>query len=150
MGRGAAAQRLIDILKPYDVNATIESLADANQAHPITDDEALTWAGNTYQGGPLSAAARKNPAIVGYNLPGPTILVGNVADNPLIAYLQNQSVFPYTVTADYPGVGHGMVAWNDMCLGHDIDAIALVGNDADGINEAVGTAFQIGIGVDSG
>ena len=144
----AAAQRLIDILKPYDVTATIESVADANQAHPITDDEAKTWAGAVFESGPLSADARKLPAVVGYNVPGPTILVGDAADNPLIAYMQTESVLPYKVTADYPGVGHGMVAWNEMCLGHDVETIALVANDADGINEAVGTAFQIGIGVD--
>lgn len=143
----AAAKRLIDILKPYNVTATIESMSDANQARPLTDEEALTWCGDQIAG-TLDANARKNAGAVGYNLPNPTVLIGNATDNPLIAFMQNEKVFPYTPTADFPGVGHGMVAWNLMSLGHDVESIVLVGNDAAGVNEAVGTAFQIGIGVD--
>ena len=142
-----AAQRLITILKPYNINATVESIADANQARPLTDEEAATWCGDA-AAGMLDANQRKDPRAVGYNLPGPTIVVGNAADNPLIAFMTTRGVMPYKVTPDFPGVGHGMVAWNVMCLGHDIETIALVANDEDGINEVVGTAFQIGIGVD--
>ena len=86
--------------------------------------------------------------MVGYNLSGPAILIGDAADNPLIAYLQAQNVLPFKVTPDFPGVGHGLVAWNLMALGHDIESIVLMGDDPAGIAEAVGTAFQIGIGVD--
>lgn len=143
----AAAQRLVNIFKPYNVNVTIESMSDANQARPITDEEALTWCGDQ-AAGLLDAATRKNAQVVGYNLPAPTILVGNAADNPLIGFMTTRGVLPYKVTADFPGVGHGMVAWNLMCLGHDVESIALIGNDEAGVNEAVGTAFQIGIGVD--
>ena len=143
----AAADRLSSILKPYNVNCTIVSAKDANQARPLTDEEAATWCGDA-AAGRLDAAARKNPETVGYNLPGPTILIGNPADNPLVASMANHGVLPYKLTPDFPGVGHGMVAWNLMCLGHDIESIAIIGNDAAGINEAVGTAFQIGIGID--
>jgi hypothetical protein len=143
----AAARRLVDILRPYDVTATIESLSDAKKALPLTDPQAATWCGDAASGA-LDAAARANPEIVGYNLPGPTILIGNAADNPLIALLQRRNVLPYKTTADFPGAGHGLVAWNLMTLGHDIESLVLVGDDAAGIDEAVGTAFQIGIGVD--
>jgi hypothetical protein len=86
--------------------------------------------------------------VVGYNLSGPTVLIGNAADNPLIAALQARNVLPFKVSAVFPGPGHGLVAWNLMSLGHDIESVALIADDADGIAEAVGTAFQIGIGVD--
>ena len=143
----AAAQRLVDIMKPYNVNCTILSLDEAKKARPITDEEALTWCGDGVSGS-LDAHARQIPELVGYNLPGPTVLIGNVADNPLIAHLGNRKVFAYTPTADFPGVGHGIVNWNIQTLGHDIESIALIGNDAAGVNEAVGTAFQMGTGID--
>jgi hypothetical protein len=143
----AAATRLVESLRPYTVIATIESLSDAKKPLPLTDAKAATWCGDAASG-TLDAAARANPEVVGYNVPGPTILIGNAADNPLIAFLQKRSVLPYALTADFPGAGHGLVAWNLMTLGHDIESLALVGDDAAGIDEAVGTAFQIGIGVD--
>ena len=143
----AAAQRLVDSLKPYNVAATLETLADANKALPLTDEQAATWCG-TGAAGSLVGAARSNPAVVGYNLSGPTVLIGNAADNPLIAALQARNVLPFKVSAVFPGPGHGLVAWNLMSLGHDIESVALIADDADGIAEAVGTAFQIGIGVD--
>ena len=143
----AAAQRLVESLKPYNVAATIESLDDANKALALTDEQAATWCG-THAAGSVNAAARNNPMVVGYNLPGPTVLIGNAKDNPLIAYLQSQNVLPFNVTVDFPGAGRGLVAWNLMTLGHDIESVALIGDDPAGIAEAVGTAFQIGIGVD--
>ncbi len=146
-GEAEAAQRLVDNLKPYNVTATIESLGDARKAHPLTDEQAATWCGHEAAGS-LDAVQRNNPAVIGFNLPGPTILIGNATDNPLIAFLQTRSVLPYKVTADFPGVGHGMVSWNLMTLGHDIESVALIGSDPKAIDEAVGTAFRIGIGVD--
>lgn len=143
----AAAKRLAEIMKPYNVNATIVGLDQANKARPLTDEQALTWAGNQ-AAGTLNAEARGNAKIVGYNLPGPTVLIGNAGDNPLIAFLQERKVLPYTLTADFPGGGNGMIAWNIQTLGHDIESIALIGNDAEGINEAVGTAFRFGVGID--
>ena len=143
----AAAQRLVDALKHYDVAAAVEPLGEANRALPLTDEQAATWCGHQAAGS-LDAAARNNPSVVGFNLPGPTILIGNASDNPLIAFLQAQNVLPYKVTGDFPGMGHGLVAWNLMTLGHDIETVALIGNDAAGIGEAVGTALQIGMGVE--
>jgi hypothetical protein len=74
--------------------------------------------------------------------------LGNEKDNPLIKFMTDKKVLPYTATADFPGRGHGLIAWNLMNLGHDVESIALIANDADGINEAVGTLFTLGIGID--
>ena len=41
-----------------------------------------------------------------------------------------------------------MIAWNLMTLGHDVEALACVANDAEGINEAVGTLFTLATGID--
>lgn len=143
----AAAERLVQILKPYNVTATIVPMEQANQARPLTDDEAKTWCGAALAGD-LDANARKNAPAVGYNLPQPTILVGNVADNPLIKRLQDVKVLPFTPSDTFPGNGRGMLAWNLMTLGHDVEAIALIANDAAGMNEAVGTLFTIAAGID--
>ncbi len=145
----AAAERLVQILKPYNITATIKPLAEANTARPLSDEDAKTWCGTSLAGS-LDANTRKNAQVVGYNLPGATIVLGNAKDNPLIAFLlkADRSVLPYKLTEDFPGRGHGMVAWNVQALGHDVEALALIANDADGMNEAVGTAFQLGVGLE--
>ncbi|MEI6518440.1 MAG: hypothetical protein WCO98_00105 [bacterium] len=147
----AAADRLVQILKPYNVVANIVTAADANKARTLTDEEAKTWCGDQAAGSldvPANINARNSPAVVGYNLSTPTILLGNEKDNPLIKFLNDRKVLPYAPTADFPGRGHGMIAWNLMTLGHDVESISLIGYDADGINEAIGTMFTLGIGID--
>ncbi|OPZ28207.1 MAG: hypothetical protein BWZ02_01375 [Lentisphaerae bacterium ADurb.BinA184] len=143
----AAAQRLAELVKPYNVTATLVPLDQASQPRPLTDEEAKTWCG-TATAGDLDANARKNPVLAGYNLPQPTVLLGNPQDNPLIKRLLDAKVLPYKPTADFPGRGRGMVAWNLMTLGHDVEVIACIANDTDGLNEAVGTLFALGIGLD--
>lgn len=147
----AAADRLVQILKPYNVIANVITAAEANKARPLTDEEAKTWCGTQAAGSldtPAAVGARNSPQVVGYNLSTPTILLGNEKDNPLIKFMTDKKVLPYTATADFPGRGHGLIAWNLMNLGHDVESIALIANDADGINEAVGTLFTLGIGID--
>ena len=90
---------------------------------------------------------------VGYDLPGPSILLGNPQDNPLIAHLATAvlrlpSALPYPGHRRLPGRGHGMLAWNFASLGHDLESVACIAYDADGMSEAVGTLFQLAIGVD--
>ncbi len=147
----AAADRLVQILKPYNVTANVITAAEANKARPLTDEEAKTWCGTQAAGSldtPAALNTRNNPQVVGYNLSTPTILLGNDKDNPLIKFMMDKKVLPYTPTADFPGRGHGMIAWNIMNLGHDVESISLFANDADGINEAIGTMFTLGIGID--
>jgi len=147
----AAAERLAASLAPYNVKATIITAADANKPRELSAIEAATWCGDQCAG--KLNTGRNNPAtVVGFDLPGPTVLLGNAQDNPLIAHLSTigtVGVLPYKVTADFPGRGHGLVAWNVMTLGHDIEAVACVANDADGMNEAAGTLFQLAEGLDT-
>lgn len=143
----AAAERLAAAMKPYNVEAKIVPLNEANQARPLTDEEAKTWCGTT-AAGDLDENARKNPHLVGYNLTRPTVLIGNPQDHPLIKRLHDTKVLPYTPTADFPGRGRGMIAWNLMTLGHDVEALACIANDAEGMNDAVGTLFTLATGID--
>lgn len=148
----AAAERLAASLKPYNVICTIVSATDANKARPLTDEEAATWCGMSVAGG-IPPDQRKNPQSVGFDLPGPSILLGNPQDNPLIRHLtmaaqNNASVLPYPITADFPGRGRGYLAWNLMALGHDLETVACIANDAEGMSEAVGTLFELAIGID--
>ncbi len=143
----AAADRLAAALEPYNVKATIMTAAEANKPRPLTAIEAATWCG-TGASGSLKVGDANPATQVGFNLPGPTILLGNAKDNPLIGWMTTDNVLPYKVTADFPGTGRGMLAWNLMALGHDIESIACIANDADGLNEAVGTLYTLGAGLD--
>ena len=145
----AAADRLVAILKPYNVTAKVITAADANKPRPLSDEDAKTWCGD-YLAGLLDDNARKSAPAVGFDLPTPVIVLGNAQDNPLIAFLTkaDRNVLPYALSADSPGRGHGLVAWNVQTLGHDVEAVVLLANDAAGMNEAVGTAFMLGVGLD--
>jgi hypothetical protein len=143
-----AADRLATSLKPYNVTCTIISAADANNPRNLTAEEAKTWCGTDIAGGAQVGVAN-NPAQVGYDLPGPSILLGTPKDNPLIQHLQAAKTLPYPVSADFPGRGHGMVIWNTQTLGHDLESVACIANDADGMSEAVGTLFQLAVGLDT-
>ena len=148
----AAANRLADILKPYNVTCTIVRAKDANKVRTLTDEAAATWCGTSVSGS-LKPEQRNDPRLVGFALPGPSILVGNPKDNPLIQDLATtgqagKGVLPYRITDDFPGRGHGYIAWNTETLGHDLETVACIGSDADGINEAVGTLFELAVGLD--
>ncbi len=142
----AAAERLVKMLKPYNVSAVIQPLDDAGKARLLTDEEALTWCG-TALAGQLDENTRKSAQHVGFNLPRPTIILGSPQDNPLIKRLQDAKVLPYAPTAEFPGRGRGMIAWNIMTLGHDVEAIACIAGDAAGMSEALGTLFTLGVGI---
>jgi hypothetical protein len=149
----AAAERLAAAFLPYNVKATIMTAAEANKPRPLSDIEAATWCGTGANGGVVTKGNVKpgtdnSPTLVGYNLPGPTVLLGNAADNPLIKWMEQNNVLPYKVTATFPGTGRGLLAWNLMALGHDIESVACIANDAVGLNEAVGTLYALGIGMD--
>ena len=143
----AAAQRVKDIFRPYNVDVDIVPLAAALEPRPLTDDEAATWCG-TACAGSLDEATRRNAEIVGFNLPLPTILLGSAADNPLVAFLARKKVLPFALSRDMPGPGRGLVAWNTMTLGHDVEAIVCAGDDPAGLGEAVGTLFTLATGLD--
>jgi len=148
----AAAERLAAILKPYNVNATIVAAGEV-KARELSAEEARTWCGHLIAG--KAKPGRENPAnVVGWDLPTATIVLGNGKDNPMIAYMQAEggggkgNCLPYLTGPDVPGRGHGMVAWQTQVLGHDVESITLYADDAAGMAEAVGTAFEIAIGFD--
>jgi hypothetical protein len=143
----AAAKRVREIFLPYNVNVEIRPLAEAVKPRPLTDLEAETWCGASLAG-QLDEQARQNAAAVGYNLPLPTILLGNPDDNPIIRRLADAKVLPFALARDMPGPGRGMIAWNLMTLGHDVEAIACIAGDEDGLDEAIGTLFTLATGLD--
>ena len=142
-----AAERLAAIMQPYNVTVQIWPLEEATKPRPLSDEEAKTWCGTRLAGG-LDANARNNPQLVGYNLPHPAVLIGSPNDNPLIKRLSEAKVLPYAVSANFPGPRRGMLAWNVMTLGHDVEVIACIANDPAGIEEAVGTLFMQAVGLD--
>jgi len=156
----AAAERVKAIFEPYNMKVELMSAADANKARKLTADQLATWCGTAVAGfldipsGEINvdSPAASDPRVVGYDVPGNIVLIGNRANNPLIEYLANghggRNVLPYNVNVQFPGVGNGLVAWNLMTLGHDVEAVVAVGNDEKGLNEAIGTMFTIGIGMD--
>jgi len=143
----AAANRIKDIFTPYNLNITLKSAEEANSARPLTEEELFTWCGNFANGMTIDSEGASNPQVVGYDVPGSVVLIGNARNNPLIAFLVARNVLPYNVTADFPGVGNGMLAWNTLTLGHDVETIIAFGNDEQGLNEAIGNMFTIGIGL---
>ena len=149
----AAAERLATALKPYNVTCTVISATDANRARELSEIEAATWCGTTVAGG-LTPGRENNPRSVGYDLPGPSILLGTPQDNPLISHLVTpiggirKSVLPYPVDEKFPGRGRGFVAWNYGALGHDLESVICIASDAEGMSEAVGTLFELAIGID--
>jgi len=154
----AAAERLVKILKPYNVTCDI---VKANEVLPreLSEEEARTWCGTSiagqrknaegvYQG--VNPGRNNSAAAVGWDLKNPTIVLGTPEDNVMIRHLANpnRNMLPYRPSATFPGKGNGMVAWNVQALGHDVHTVALVAYDAEGMSQAVGTMFEIMAGID--
>ena len=144
----AAAQRLAEILKPYDVLCTIVD-ASAVKTRQLTPEETRTW--TSYGGG-----AGNSPLTNGYDLPGPAILIGNSQNNPLIATVAQAGkwhpdmagLMPYAVGEFVPGPGHGMIGWHLYPIGRRLETVTLLAGDAAGLAEAVGTLFEIVAGME--
>jgi len=147
-----AAERLVKILKPYNITATIVNAKDV-PARELTEEEARTWCGTTAAGSKsnLKPGRENNPATVGWDLPHPAIVLGTPEDNVMIRHMTNNQgrcVLPYRPSATFPGRGNGLVAWNIQALGHDVHALICVAYDAEGMSQAVGTLFELGVGLD--
>jgi len=61
---------------------------------------------------------------------------------------QHRTLLPYRPSAVFPGKGNGMVAWNIQSLGHDVQALICVAYDAEGMSQAIGTLFEMGVGLE--
>jgi hypothetical protein len=143
----AAADRLERILKPWNVTCTKVKAADVNRPRSLSPEEATTWAG--LEAGRAQPGDKNNPAIVGFAVQGPVILLGTPEDNPLIKALQDWRFLPYVPRkGEYPGPGRGLVAWQREGIGVLQESITLIAHDPDGMAEAVGTMFEMAAGID--
>jgi len=147
----AAAERLAEALKPYNITCTIVHAKDV-PARELTAEEARTWCGTGAAGAKSGVQPGRNnsPENVGWDLPHPVILLGTPEDNRMIRHLVNQQrcVLAYRPTPTFPGRDNGMVAWNIQSLGHDVQAIVCIGYNAEGMSQAVGTLFELAVGLD--
>ena len=142
----AAADRLAESLKPWGVTCTVVDAAEVNKPRPISTEEAPTWVG--LGGNRVKPGVDNSPQVVGFDIKGPVVLMGNAKDNPLIAFMEKESFLPYKVTADFPGRGRGMVAWQMDAVGMGQESLALIAFDADGMQQAVGTTYELMAGME--
>ena len=82
-------------------------MAEAAKSHPISDEDAVTWTGLVYTGrGQVKPGADNPPAIAGFAVQGPVILLGNPEDNAIIEFLATSSFSPYRpAPQEFPGPG---------------------------------------------
>jgi hypothetical protein len=143
----AAAKRLAEILEPYDVHCTIVDAATV-KIRDLSKEEAKTW--TSYGGG------AGGPLANGYDLPGPSILIGTPQNNPLLAVVaqpgkwhpEAPGLMPYTPSEIVPGRGRAMIGWQFYPLGRRLDTVALLAGDAQGLAEAVGSLLEIVAGLE--
>jgi len=142
----AAADRLAETLKPWGVRCTIVNAAEVNKPRTLSADEAKTWVGIEF--GAAEAGDKNSPFKVGFAVTGPVILLGNPADNPLLAKVADWGFLPYTVNANFPGRGRGYLAWQYDAVGIGQESLAVIATDADGMAEAVGSLYEAAAGID--
>jgi hypothetical protein len=140
-----AAKRLEKILKPWNVRCSRLSEADANRSRQLSQDEARTWIGLDFASrGAIRAGDSNSPALAGYAVPGPVILLGSPADNHLIQFVADQHFLPFKPEpASLPGPGRGFIAWQRDAVGPGQESITLIAFDAAGMDEAVGTLYEL-------
>ena len=136
----AAADRLAESLKPWSIRCTIVNAADVAKPRQLPAEAKYTWRG-------LQGGDGDSPLNVGFALQGPAILLGTPADNPLIAFLQQQEFLPYTPNADFPGRGRSYLAWQLDGVGYGQESITAIAPDAAGMAEAVGTLYEMAAGL---
>ena len=134
----AAAERLAKNLLPWGVRAKIVPVAEAGKPRPISEDEAPTWVG--LDPGRAKAGSDNPLTIAGFNVGGPVILLGTPADNSIVEFALKQNFLPYVPDAqNFPGRGHGYLAWQRDAVGYGQESITLIAYDEAGMSEAVGS-----------
>jgi len=125
-------------------------LADAAKSRKLTEEEARTWCGLVYAGsGQIKPGDSNSPALAGFAVQGPVILLGTPGDNPIIDFLLKERFLPYTPKADnFPGPNRGMLAWQRDGIGPGQESITLIGYDEAGMGEAVGSFYEAAAGID--
>ena len=142
----AAAERLVESLKPWNIRCALVNAADVNKPRALSEEEAKTWVGLDF--GKANPGRDNPPGKVGFDVPGPVILLGTPQDNPLIEFLHKQGFLPYTPSADFPGRGRGMMAWQLDGVGIGQESVTLIAYDAAGMAEAVGSLYEAMAGLD--
>lgn len=145
-----AAGRLASILQPWDVRCEIVEAAQVNRPRPLSEEEALTWVGLPYAGkGQIKPGTSNSPAIAGFDVDGPVILIGRPEDHPLVGFLQKERFLPYVPDArSMPGPGRGLFAWQRDAIGPGQESVVLVAYDAEGMREAVGSLYEAAAGIE--
>jgi hypothetical protein len=146
----AAAERLVAALDPWDVRCTVVDAEKVNKGRAVSEEEAKTWVGLHYTGtGGIKPGDGNPPALVGFDVRGPVVLIGSPEDNPLIAFLLKEEFLPYQPKpASFPGTGRGLVAWQRDAIGAGQESLSLIAYDAEGLQEAVGTVYEAAAALD--
>ena len=144
-----AAERLAVTLKPWNIDCTIINAADVKQK-ALSEDEVKTWVSRfSHAGGNNLKVGTENPPVhVGFDIPGAVVLLGTPEDNPLIKFMQDQDFLPYKASATFPGRGRGYLAWQVDALGFQQESIACIAYDDAGMNEAIGSLYEVAVGID--
>ena len=148
----AAADRLVEIFKPWAIRCTVLDAATANKARELTAEARPTWA-QPYGGSRLDPNAKLTPGQVGYDIYQSAILLGTPEDNPIIKAIISQpygsSLLPYQPNkASFPGAGRGYLAWQSNVIGFDgQESITCIAYDAEGMSEAIGTLYEAATGL---
>ncbi len=146
----AAAKRLTKVLEPWGMRCKELPLAEASKSRTLTAEEARTWCGLVYAGrGQIKPGDTNPPALSGFAVQGPVILLGNAEDNPIIKFLQTERFLPYKPEPGvFPGIGRGFLAWQRDGVGPGQESITLIAHDDAGIEEAVGSFYEAVAGIE--
>ena len=145
-----AADRLVRILRPWNVECKVVEATDVNKGRAIDEGAAPTWSGLVHTNrGSIKPGEGNPPLQVGFALRGPAILLGTPEDNPLIAFLHTNRYLPYAPSKDVlPGRGRGYYAWQRDAIGVNQESVTLIAYDGAGMGEAVGSLYEAVAGID--
>jgi hypothetical protein len=146
----AATERLAKILRPWNITCAVVAAAEVNKARTLTEEEAKTWVGLQFAAkGQITPGSKNNPALVGFAIDTPAILLGTPEDNPLIKVLVHQKFLPYVPDKEtMPGPRRGYIAWQREGLGVLQESVTLIAYDKEGMAEAVGSCYEMVAGIE--
>jgi len=134
-----AVDRIMTYLKPWGVQCTVKTAVEMNKPEPEAQDPELF--------AKLPRSSWCGPG--GYDVPGPSIVIGSPDDNPLIKGIQEMKVLPYAPAKGVmPGTGRGMLAWQRSAIRQGVESITVIAYDTEGMDEAVGSLFEAMAGID--
>jgi hypothetical protein len=86
---------------------------------------------------------------VGFSVQGPAILLGAPEDNPILKFALDNGFLPYRPDPrKFPGRGRGYLSWQRDAVGYGQESVALIAHDAAGMDEAVGSSYEMMAGLD--